>query len=72
MNVYILVRDWEAESDFEILGVFGTKEAAQNYLYQTVREVFNIEDDVSDEMLMDEISDIGTYYNIEEHVVWGK
>ena len=72
MNVYILVRDWEAESDFEILGVFGTKEAAQNYLYQTVREVFNIEDDVSDEKLMDEISDIGTYYNIEEHVVWGK
>jgi hypothetical protein len=72
MNVYIVVRDWEAESDFEILGVFGTKEAAQNYLYQTVREVFNIEDDVSDEKLIDEISDMGVYYKIEEHVVWGK
>jgi hypothetical protein len=69
MNVYIVVRDWEAESDFEILGVFGTKEDAQNYLYQTVREEFSIEDDVSDEKLMDEIC---TYYNIEEHVVWGK
>jgi hypothetical protein len=71
MNVYIVVRDWEAESDFEILGVFGTKEAAQNYLYQTVREEFSMEDDIPDEMLMDELPS-GIRYDIEEHVVWGK
>jgi hypothetical protein len=71
MNVYILVRDWEAESSFEILGVFGTKEAAQNYLCQTVREEFSIEDDIPNEKLMDELP-FGIRYDIEEHVVWGK
>ena len=71
MNVYIVVRDWESESSFEILGVFGTKDIAQNYLYQTVREEFSIEDDVSDEKLMDELPSC-IRYDIEEHVVWGK
>ena len=71
MNVYIVVRDWESESSFEILGVFGTKEAAQNYLYQTIREEFFIEDDIPDEKLMDELPS-GIRYDIEEHVVWGK
>jgi hypothetical protein len=71
MNVYILVRDWESESSFENLGVFGTKEAAQNYLYQTVREEFSIEDDIPNEKLMDELP-FGIRYDIEEHVVWSK
>ena len=65
-NVYVLAKGEDYEDD-EILGVFASKESAVQYKNQFIREVFDIEEDVSDDGLEDELMDVT--FTIQKYVV---
>ena len=66
-NVYVLTKFEDYETDVEILGVFASKESAVQYKNQFIREVFDIEEDVSDDGLEDELMDVT--FTIQKYVV---
>jgi hypothetical protein len=51
----------------EILGVFATKDSAEQYKNQFIREVFDIEEDVIDADLENELLDVT--FTIHKYVV---
>ena len=53
-NVYVLAKGEDYEDD-EILGVFASKESAERYKIEIIREFFDVEDDIADEDLEDEL-----------------
>ena len=53
-SVYVLAKGEDYEDD-EILGVFASKESAERYKIEFIREFFDIEDDIADEDLEDEL-----------------
>ena len=53
-NVYVLAKGEDYEDD-EILGVFASKESAEQYKIEFIREFFDIEDEIADEDLEDEL-----------------
>jgi hypothetical protein len=46
------------ETDMEILGIFASKDSAERYKNDFIREAFDIEEDVSDADLEDELMDV--------------
>jgi len=67
-KVFILTKydENEYDSDNNILGVFKTKESAEAYRNDYIREVYSIEDDIPDEDLEQEV---GVEFNIENYWV---
>ena len=53
-SVYVLAKGEDYEDD-EILGVFASKESAERYKIEFIREFFDIEDEIADEGLEDEL-----------------
>lgn len=53
-SVYVLAKGEDYEDD-EILGVFASKESAERYKIEFIREFFDIEDDIADEDLENEL-----------------
>ena len=53
-SVYVLAKGEDYEDD-EILGVFASKESAERYKIEFIREFFAIEDEIADEDLEDEL-----------------
>ena len=53
-NIYVLAKGEDYEDD-EILGVFASKESAERYKIEFIREFFAIEDEIADEDLEDEL-----------------
>jgi hypothetical protein len=51
----------------EILGVFASKDSAERYRNNFIREVFEIEEDVIDADLEDELMDVT--FTIQKYVV---
>jgi hypothetical protein len=56
-KVFILTKydENEYDSDNNILGVFKTKESAESYRNEYIREVYSIEDDIPDRDLEKEV-----------------
>jgi hypothetical protein len=67
-KVFILTKydENEYDSDNNILGVFKTKESAESYRNEYIRETYSIEDDIPDEELEQEV---GVEFNIENYWV---
>jgi len=67
-KVFILTKydENEYDSDNNILGVFKTKESAESYRNDYIRESYSIEDDIPDEDLEKEV---GVEFNIENYWV---
>jgi hypothetical protein len=67
-KVFILTKydENEYDSDNNILGVFKTKESAESYKNEYIRESYSIEDDIPDEDLEQEV---GVEFNIENYWV---
>jgi hypothetical protein len=67
-KVFILTKydENEYDSDNNILGVFKTKESAESYRNEYIRETYSIEDDIPDEDLEQEV---GVEFNIENYWV---
>jgi hypothetical protein len=67
-KVFILTKydENEYDSDNNILGVFKTKESAESYRNDYIRESYSIEDDIPDEDLEQEV---GVEFNIENYWV---
>ena len=67
-KVFILTKydENEYDSDNNILGVFKTKESAESYRNDYIREFYSIEDDIPDEDLEQEV---GVEFNIENYWV---
>ena len=66
-KVFILTKYDENEYDSDnILGVFKTKESAEAYRNEYIRESYSIEDDIPDEDLEQEV---GVEFNIENYWV---
>jgi len=67
-KVFILTKydENEYDSDNNILGVFKTKESAESYKNEYIRETYSIEDDIPDEDLEQEV---GVEFNIENYWV---
>ena len=67
-KVFILTKydENEYDSDNNILGVFKTKESAESYRNDYIRESYSIEDDIPDEDLEQEV---GVECNIENYWV---
>jgi len=67
-KVFILTKydENEYDSDNNILGVFKTKESAEAYRNEYIRESYSIEDDIPDEDLEQEV---GVEFNIENYWV---
>ena len=56
--VYVLTKLENYETDMEILGIFASKDSAERYKNDFIREAFDIEEDVSDADLEDELMDV--------------
>ena len=56
--VYVLAKLEDYETDMEILGIFASKDSAERYKNDFIREAFDIEEDVSDADLEDELMDV--------------
>ena len=56
--VYVLAKLENYETDMEILGIFASKDSAERYKNDFIREAFDIEEDVSDADLEDELMDV--------------
>ena len=67
-KIFILTKydENEYDSDNNILGVFKTKESAESYRNEYIRETYSIEDDIPDEDLEQEV---GVEFNIENYWV---
>jgi hypothetical protein len=67
-KVFILTKydENEYDSDNNILGVFKTKESAESYRNEYIRETYSIEDDIPDADLEQEV---GVEFNIENYWV---
>jgi len=67
-KVFILTKydENEYDSDNNILGVFKTKESAESYRNDYIRESYSIEDDIPDADLEKEV---GVEFNIENYWV---
>jgi len=67
-KVFILTKydENEYDSDNNILGVFKTKESAESYRNEYIRESYSIEDDIPDADLEKEV---GVEFNIENYWV---
>jgi hypothetical protein len=67
-KVFILTKydENEYDSDNNILGVFKTKESAEAYRNEYIRESYSIEDDIPDADLEKEV---GVEFNIETYWV---
>jgi len=67
-KVFILTKydENEYDSDNNILGVFKTKESAEAYRNEYIRESYSIEDDIPDADLEQEV---GVEFNIENYWV---
>jgi len=66
-SVYVLTKFEHYETEMEILGVFATKDSAEQYKNQFIREVFDIEEDVIDADLENELLDVT--FTIHKYVV---
>jgi hypothetical protein len=54
----VLAKLEDYETDMEILGIFASKDSAERYKNDFIREAFDIEEDVSDADLEDELMDV--------------
>lgn len=69
-NDYVFVLkcyDCQSGDDSEILGVFKHKEDAVYFKNEYIREMFDIEEEIPDEDLVNEVS--GIEFNIERYAV---
>jgi len=66
-SVYVLTKFEHYETEMEILGVFASKDSAERYRNNFIREVFEIEEDVIDADLEDELMDVT--FTIQKYVV---